>query len=151
MYSSLQNWEHCDLHLSLLNMNSVISHSEPLQGAFCCFYHYFNLLFLILTSVLCNASTSGGILISTSSFFHVQSPQMSLLAQLLSCSEPVWWEQAAGTHQCPILLQEQDPMAAGHSSLVSSSSARTGHLWHEDVRCSCQRLLISGGVIKKKK
>lgn len=121
----------------------------PLQGSFLLFIIIFNLLFLILTSVPCKASTCGGIPTSTSSFFHIQSPQMSLLSQLLSCSKPVGWEQAAGTHQCPILLQ--DPVAAGHSSLMGSSTARTGHLWHEDVRCSCQRLLISGGVAKKKK
>lgn len=70
---------------------------------------------------------------------------MHLLSQLLPHPDlataphgrALWWEQAAETRQCPVLLQRQDHVAAGRGEpeqAVGRSReklrvcARTGHL-----------------------
>lgn len=96
--------------------------------------------------------------------FHAQSSQMQLLTQLLPHPRPcksnaplsTVAESSSKTHGCAVLLQRQDHTAAGHGELgwtyeKQHICARTGRLWHEDVRCSCQRLLINGGVKKQTK
>lgn len=78
----------------------------------------FNPLFLILPSVLCASTAEASHKLAC---FHSQSPQMHLLSQLLPHPDlataphgrALWWEQAAETRQCPVLLQRQDHVAAG--------------------------------------